>query len=121
MSDERELTRSSGDDISCNARSLPPRCLPGLRGCFAFLACWARADSSRRSLPAGTSCQRQNQWYHQCLPGGGSGATLNVWDQCGGKGGNCNGYTCVDGPFPGQSCPSGTSCQRKRALQQAGR
>jgi hypothetical protein len=66
------------------------------------------------ACPSGTSCQRQNQWYYQCLPGGSGGATLNVWDQCGGKGGNCAGFACVDGPYPGQSCPSGTSCQRKR-------
>jgi hypothetical protein len=92
------------------------------------------------ACPDGNSCQRQNQWYHQCLPGsggsggggggswsgggggsswsggggggGGSGSTLNLWDQCGGKGGNCGSFTCVDGVFPGQSCPAGSTCQR---------
>jgi hypothetical protein len=77
----------------------------------------AKADrhlaAGRPPLPAGTSCQRQNQWYYQCLPGGGSSGTLKVWEQCGGKGGNCNSYGCVDAPFPRQSCPGGTSCQRK--------
>jgi hypothetical protein len=58
--------------------------------------------------------------YHQCLPGGGSGGSLNVWDQCGGKGGNCAGFSCVDAPYPGQSCPGGTSCQRKRTFARAG-
>jgi hypothetical protein len=71
---------------------------------------WARTQRTH----AGTSCQHQNQWYYQCLPGGGSGSTLNVWEQCGGKGGNCAAYTCVDGQYPGQTCPSGTACQRKR-------
>ena len=73
------------------------------------------------ACPAGTSCQRQNQWYSQCLPGSGgswsgsgsgSASTLNLWDQCGGKGGNCASYTCVDGAYPGQSCPAGSTCQR---------
>jgi hypothetical protein len=63
--------------------------------------------------------------YYQCLPGGGggpaaggsgssggAGSTLRVWDQCGGKGGNCAQYTCLDGLWPGQSCPAGTSCVR---------
>jgi hypothetical protein len=40
---------------------------------------------------------------------GGSGAqfTLNWWDQCGGMGGNCNKYQCLDGAFPNYACPSG--------------
>jgi hypothetical protein len=56
--------------------------------------------------------------YFQCLPGSGgwsgsgSGSTLNLWDQCGGKGGNCAQFTCIDGLYPGQSCPAGSSCQR---------
>ena len=87
-------------------------------GAFANYAC-----------PSGASCQRQNQWYHQCLPGsnggnggnggsGGSGGnggpstTLNIWEQCGGKGGNCNTFACIDSLYPGQSCAAGTSCQR---------
>ncbi len=79
-----------------------------------------------RSAPpdAGASCQRQSQWYHQCLPGSGSGAgwggsgsgsagsTLGLWDQCGGKGGDCARFTCEDGAYPGQSCPAGSTCQR---------
>jgi hypothetical protein len=61
-----------------------------------------------------------NPQYFQCLPGSGgwsgtgsaSGSTLNLWDQCGGKGGNCAQYTCIDGLYPGQSCPPGSTCQR---------
>jgi hypothetical protein len=72
--------------------------------------------------PSGTYCSRINQWYRQCVPGSGTGAapggggsgggTLNMWDQCGGKGGNCASYQCVDAIYPGQACPAGSSCQR---------
>jgi hypothetical protein len=37
---------------------------------------------------------------------------LDIWAQCGGRGGNCGQYTCVDGAYPGQTCPAGASCQR---------
>jgi hypothetical protein len=84
-----------------------------------------------KTCPTGSSCLKQSNWYFQCLPtegytciptdgaapggSGGSGSqfTLNWWDQCGGLGGNCNKYTCVDGAFPNYACPSGTSCQRQ--------
>ncbi len=62
--------------------------------------------------------------------GGSAGATLNLWDQCGGKGGNCASYQCVDGLYPGSSCqrlhefysqcrPAGSSygtCEQVRQL-----
>jgi hypothetical protein len=43
-------------------------------------------------------------------------AQLKLWDQCGGQGGNCKeagAGACVDGPIPGQSCPSGSSCLKQ--------
>jgi hypothetical protein len=40
-------------------------------------------------------------------------AASSLYDQCGGRGGSCNSYQCQDGPFPGQSCPAGSSCQRQ--------
>jgi hypothetical protein len=75
--------------------------------------CLAQLTLSARTVP-------DDSQYFQCLPGSGgwsssgsgSGSTLNLWDQCGGKGGNCNSYTCVDSLYPGQSCPAGSNCQR---------
>jgi hypothetical protein len=82
-----------------------------------------------KSCPAGSSCLKQSNWYYQCLPSegytciptdgkapggpGGSQFTLNWWDQCGGMGGNCNNYQCVDNAYANYACPSGTSCQRQ--------
>jgi hypothetical protein len=85
---------------------------------------------------SGTTCTYLDDYYWQCLPpaagGGGGGSTgdtggssggggsstgsggggLKIWDQCGGMGGNCNSYGCVDGPYSGASCPAGAVCQR---------
>jgi hypothetical protein len=91
--------------------------LPAWRASAALAACAeARLSPCTR---AGSGCQRQNQWYFQCLPGNGGGwvgngmgSTLNLWDQCGGKGGNCAQYTCADSLYPGQTCPAGSTCQR---------
>jgi hypothetical protein len=70
---------------------------------------------------SGSTCAFVNEWYHQCLPADGGGASagalagtgpssstssitnsraLNLWDQCGGMG----------GPFAGASCPFGSAC-----------
>ena len=76
----------------------------------------------RYQCQAGDSCRRVNEYYYQCTPNSandsgnvGSGSSgvpsLGIWEQCGGKGGNCGSYTCADGPYPAQ-CPSGASCQR---------
>jgi hypothetical protein len=41
-------------------------------------------------------------------------AQLNIWDQCGGQGGNCKQVgACVDGPYSNKTCPSGTSCLKQ--------
>ena len=40
-------------------------------------------------------------------------AELQLWAQCGGLGGNCAQFSCVDGPYPGQSCASGSSCLKQ--------
>ncbi len=42
-------------------------------------------------------------------------ANLKLWGQCGGQGGNCKeaGGACVDGPVPGSSCPTGSSCLKQ--------
>ncbi len=82
-----------------------------------------------KACPAGAaSCQKQNNWYYQCLPGSGSAAggptastpavgDLKLWDQCGGEGGACKQVgTCVDGPYPGKACPAGSSCQKQNIL-----
>jgi hypothetical protein len=61
--------------------------------------------------------------YHQCLIGSsyshvpsvsshagswvGSGSGLGKWDQCGGKGGSCYSFQCLDGPYPSNQCPDG--------------
>ena len=89
----------------------------------------------------GSTCTYVNDHYWQCLPSsaaadnlelqgaatagspagtsaagpstGSSGAALNMWDQCGGMGGNCQSYGCADAPYSGASCPAGTSsCSR---------
>jgi hypothetical protein len=42
-----------------------------------------------------------------------STSMLSLWDQCGGKGGNCQAHqACADAVFPSTSCPSGSTCQR---------
>ena len=71
----------------------------------------------RHQCAAGHSCRRLNEWYYQCTPdssqGSGTGdgsptATLAIWQQCGGAGGDCGSYgTCSDSPYPGQICPAG--------------
>jgi hypothetical protein len=77
-----------------------------------------------KACPAGASCQKQSNWYYQCLPtssaaGGPTASTpavgdLKLWDQCGGEGGNCKqAGACVDGPYPGKACPAGASCQKQ--------
>ncbi len=99
-----------------------------------------------KACPAGASCQKQNNWYYQCLPAGStpsatpsatptptptpsatpsattpaasspspSAQLIKLWDQCGGEGGNCKDVgTCVNGPYPGRSCPSGSSCLKQ--------
>ena len=51
-----------------------------------------------------------------CLhPAAGAAAQeLKLWDQCGGEGGNCKtAGTCLNGPFPGKTCPSGSSCLKQ--------
>ena len=81
------------------------------------------ADWTGKSCKS-NNCKRINEWHRQCEPSGGGGGgggggsgggggTIELYGQCGGKGGDCatNGQ-CVDGPYPGKSCKSG-SCQRK--------
>ena len=46
--------------------------------------------------------------------GGGGSGTIEEYQQCGGKGGECAAKgTCVDSLWPGKSCKSGTSCRRQ--------
>ncbi len=52
------------------------------------------------------------------MPAAASSGILQLGDQCGGRGGNCNSFTCLDGSYPGQTCPSGSSCQRQSELVQ---
>lgn len=42
----------------------------------------------------------------------GGGGTIELYQQCGGKGGSCSGANCVDAPWPDKSCKSGSSCKR---------
>jgi hypothetical protein len=86
------------------------------------------------TCPTNSSCLKQSQWYYQCLPtegytcipvqGGIPGDalqgttskprfTLKPWDQCGGQGGNCGGFQCVDNTYPDYGCSDGWSCQRQ--------
>jgi hypothetical protein len=78
----------------------------------------------------GTTCTYLNDWFWQCIPSSSSGeevgglqqgttsgsgtgdGKLNLWDQCGGAGGNCHSYGCADAPFSSASCPAGAICQR---------
>ncbi len=85
-----------------------------------------------KDCPAGSSCLKQSNWYYQCLPtegytciptagntpgapAGGAQYTLKMWDQCGGMGGNCAGYQCVDGAYPNYACPPGDERELTRA------
>ncbi len=68
----------------------------------------------RYQCQAGSSCSRINEWYYQCVASvGGDSSSWALWEQCGGRGGNCGGpdKPCADGPYP-RACPSGSSCQR---------
>lgn len=77
---------------------------------------WAGCASS------GSQCERVDQWHWQCDPilassgrhgAGGDAGTLAAWQQCGGKGGDCERYgQCADAPFPAYACPAGCSCAR---------
>lgn len=78
------------------------------------------------SLPLGTSCRRQNEYYWQVLPDNeGSQAplatrnglqTLPLWAQCGGTGGSCGAeYPCTDSPWPSTECQPSTRCDRQNA------
>ena len=44
---------------------------------------------------------------------GATAQSLELYAQCGGKGGNCGSFACVDAPFPGKACPSGAFCHRQ--------
>lgn len=78
-------------------------------------------------------CDRLSAWHWQCQPGsngdshnnGGnngnngqennSGKTIATWQQCGGKGGECQKYgNCADAPFGnGYACASGNTCVKQ--------
>ena len=48
--------------------------------------------------------------------GAGAAATsLAEWAQCGGLGGDCKSYQCLDGPYPSASCAAG-ACVRARPV-----
>jgi hypothetical protein len=88
------------------------------------------AASPRRG-PAATPAARLRaprrrqgaQWIYSAVPqpphcslaaaAATASAQLRLWDQCGGEGGNCASFACVDGLYPGQSCPSGSSCLKQ--------
>uniref|UniRef100_A0A383W658 CBM1 domain-containing protein n=1 Tax=Tetradesmus obliquus TaxID=3088 RepID=A0A383W658_TETOB len=97
--------------------------------CDVFGECADRVWATR-SCGTGLTCNKQNKWYYQCLksssttpptkpptPPPASGNVLARWAQCGGTGGACassaTGGKCVDGPFPGTSCASGSKCARQ--------
>jgi len=75
----------------------------------------------------GWSCVRVNQWYFQCQPipsynrpetvvsvDGANKKILDVWAQCGGKGGQVpDDETPVDGPYPKYICFANTECTRQ--------
>jgi hypothetical protein len=83
----------------------------------------ADAPFPGKACPAGASCQKQNNWYYQCLPATAATAATaspasagnpKLYDQCGGEGGNCKqAGACVNGPFPGKACPAGASCLKQ--------
>ena len=73
----------------------------------------ADAPYPSQQCHAGDSCQRWNEGYFQCVPYPVQDASLRIWDQCGGRGGDCGKYqSCADAPYPGLSCPASASCQR---------
>jgi hypothetical protein len=72
---------------------------------------------------AGSACTYVNDHYWQCRPysdgdtireitgaTAADGSAPGMWGQCGGMGGGCQPYGCVDGPFA--RCPAGSSCLR---------
>jgi hypothetical protein len=81
---------------------------------------------------SGSTCSFVNEWYWQCVPTSGgadnsnhrssasasstvsvsSNDSLGLWDQCGGMGGSCEAFGCVDAPFAGASCPASAGCVR---------
>ena len=51
--------------------------------------------------------------YFDADGGGGGGGTIELYKQCGGKGGSCQqDGQCVDAPWSGKSCKPGSSCKR---------
>ncbi len=97
----------------------------GKGGCCYSYSCLDGEYPSNK-CPAHSTCGRHNEWYWQCMPGSGTpaadcspapstGGSLKLHDQCGGLGGNCHLYTCLDGAYPGWTCPAGSQCKRKHS------
>jgi hypothetical protein len=107
--------------------------------CNDFKSCTDTAWPNIKCANPSFACLRITEWHWQCEQskdskpntntntgansntnaGGneskplGGGSALAKWQQCGGKGGDCSKWSCVDGPFPGTSCLSGSSCQKE--------
>jgi hypothetical protein len=39
-----------------------------------------------------------------------------MYDQCGGKGGNCKNFTCANAAYPNYTCESGSSCKAQNEV-----
>jgi hypothetical protein len=78
------------------------RCCSCKHQCF-----WPGAAS--RCNPLECKCALPNPSYCPSAAGG----QLSWWSQCGGNGGSCSQYTCLDGTFPGWSCAAGSACIRQ--------
>lgn len=95
--------------------------------CSKLGACEDKEFTSK--CESGTTCKRHSEWYYQCMPSSDSGNSgnsgqesntntkpsttqLNKWSQCGGKGGNCKEFSCVDAQYPNAACPEGNRCVR---------
>ena len=81
------------------------------------------ATWSDASCPAGYTCNRVSQYYHQCQPStsaaveglpAGCNRTSLVYESCGGEGDRCaETGQCYDAPWEGNCCVTpGTTCQR---------
>lgn len=65
----------------------------------------------------GFACTRLHEWYWQCTPSATPPTpgitTIATWGQCGGQGGECGTYQCIDAVFPDTQCAPGSTCQRQ--------
>lgn len=95
----------------------------GVCGNTVGASCANDAQWPGSTCASGASCERQNEWYWQCLGAAQVQAAeakpvepvsdLKEYAQCGGLGGECGVANCADAEYTAHKCESGLSCLRQ--------